>query len=301
MPIIMTPVDTAPPAGGTDVCSGTGPIVKPDQPLHNGCPVLTKTPSITIPAGSDATIEWVIRDSSGQPVNICGCIEDDGNGNVGKVMVRIKPALDPCAAIYEFEATVTDCASGTIQFTLPEEIKDNACIYVMEVGLYNQAGSLVAVNKGLLSIERSLFADTSCPSCGPITLEEVRLQLRDILAENDMIEDVEFDDIDIIHSMMQPIRFWNEIPPDLVRFNACNFPYHGAWLKATCSNLLRTIATWYERNNAKLSGGGVSSGRRDKLNPYLLQARTYEDEWKEFVERKKIEINANDMYGSDWD
>jgi hypothetical protein len=155
----------------------------------------------------------------------------------------------------------------------------------------------VASNKALLSVEPSLFA-LDATSYGPITLEEVRLQLRDNAIENDMLDDVEYDNIEILHSMMQPIRFWNEIPPDLIRYNACNFPYHGAWLKATCANLLRISATWYERNNANISGGGVSSGRRDKMNSYLAQAKTYDAEWREFVERKKIEINANDMYGS---
>jgi hypothetical protein len=217
---------------------------------------------------------------------------------MGKVVVRVKSALDPCAAVYEFDAVVTDCASGTIQFKLPDSIKNTACIYMFEIGLYNQAGGLVALNKGILSVEPSLFGVSDCPGCGPITLEEVRLQLRDIIGENDLLDDVEFDDVDILHSIIQPIRFWNEIPPDIARFNTCNFPYHGAWLKATCSNLLRVMATWYERNNAHLSGGGVSSGRRDKLNPYLLQAKTYEDEWREFVDRKKIELNAADMYGS---
>src|SRR6187399_126598 len=273
MPIILQPEEPSqPPPGSTGPCSDDSAVVKPDQPLHNGCPVLTKTPSITVTAGQDAIIEWVITDSNGNPVDICACIADDGSGNTGKVVVRIKAAMDPCAPIYEITATVVDCTTGTIRFELPEEVENAPCIYVMEIGVYNSADKLVISNKALLSVEPSLFMGVDYMGYGPLTLEEVRLQLRDILGENDLLDDVEFDNIDILHSMIQPIRFWNEIPPDLIRYTPCNFPYHGAWLKATCSNLLRVMATWYERNNANLSGGGVSSGRRDKLNPYLMQA-----------------------------
>jgi hypothetical protein len=75
-------------------------------------------------------------------------------------------------------------------------------------------------------------------------------------------------------------------------FSTRNFPYHDNWLKATISNLMKIAAVWYERNRLQATHGGITVDDRDKLNPYLQVSMQLQEEWKEFVMWKKVQINA---------
>jgi len=272
-------------------------IIRQNIPLHQGCEVLTKEPSITITKGQDATVEWVLRDKSGRPVDITGALADI-NDVPGCVEVRIRNALSGSADCHSYTAEIVDATRGVVQFELPEDVRNNACLYAVELAVRDGLGAIVFSRKGLLSVERGLYGEESTMLQGSLTLEEIRMELRDRAAENDLLRDVEFDDAELLHAICEPIRYWNEIPPDINRFSACNFPYHSHWLRATCGHLLRIAANWYERNRLPGSGGGLTLDDRNKMQQYLLLSKQYFDEWKIFVDRKKYELNAADCYGA---
>lgn len=284
-------------ATSSEVTAESQQIVRSNEPLHQGCAVLTKEPSFTVSKGQDAIIETVLRDADGTPIDITGALAEV-DGKEGCVEVRIRNALAPGATCYAYAATVIDATTGQVQFTLPNVVRDNACLYNVELAVVTAAGKTLFTRKSLLSVERGLYGDTSSMSYGTLTLEEIRMELRDRAAENDLLRDVEFDNVELLHAILSPIRYWNEIPPDLGQLSACNFPYHGHWLRATCGHLLRIAANWYERNRLPGTGGGLSLDDRNKSQQYTALSRQYFDEWRIFVDRKKFELNAAGCYGA---
>ena len=283
----------------------TLPTVSPDDSSHNGCPVLGKTRHVSISEGQTATVSWPLRDRKGNTISLGACVTSSSSslsGDDSKILVRIADAICP-STIYQVVGSVSDFSDGIVTFEIPDGVAEVAGIYQMEIGVIDANGKMISSEKGYISVERGLFGDITNLT-GPPTIEEIRLQLRDTLLENDLIGDVEFQDVEIINSILRPIREWNETPPEVSDLNASNFPWHYNWVNAVIGNLLFTAAHWYERNNLPSQHGGVTVNDRAKANPYLAIAQQLRGEWKEFVIRKKIEINIDlgmTDFGSDYD
>jgi hypothetical protein len=266
----------------------TRTCITPDDSRHDGCPVLGKTRYLVVDKGECACVEWAVRDRQGNVRELT---------DIDHAVVRFQDALAVDPGLYELDADIMSTADGTITFALTSEIVNKAGIWQFQIGLLDADDNLLATDTGYLSVERGLFGDISTFD-GPLTLQEVRLQLRDTLIENSLLDDVEFDDVEILYSILQPVREWNEKPPPVAFFNAGNFPYHYHWLKAVVANLLITAAHWYERNNLQATHGGIAVNDRAKANPYLAVSQLLRKDWLEFVTSKKIEINARLFMGS---
>jgi hypothetical protein len=293
MPINLTPIAPPAPPGEFPDCADQI-IVTPDQPAFEGCPVYTKSSSVTVEQTQQATVRWVMRTKAGLPINLQPCL---GGDPPATVVVKIRNPFESGARTFTLEGSpVGDGSDGLIQFTLSADVVKCACLYTMDIGIVTASGSLLFGNRGLLSVEPNSFGD-NCESPGVLTLGEIRTELRDFAAENPSLGDVEFDESEIIAAIRGTVDEWNETPPDVASFSACEFPFREHWKKAVCGRLLRTAAVWYERARFRGEGGGLSVDDRNKMNTYLGLAKTYTDEWKMFIERKKIEININLGYG----
>lgn len=295
------------------VCEDGSPLLTPDTSCHEGCPVLTKVRHIVVPKGVCPTIEWPLRATNGKAVNLSVCFAPDApeeSESSTSVSVSLSVAVaegttfavrarfadcDNRGTIYERPGAVQDAASGKVRFTLPEEIFDEAGIYVMSVAIVAVAEdgteTPVFVERGLLSVEDSLWGNTTNRNAPP-TLADIRMHLRDTHVENDFLQDVEFDADELVSALVQPIRYWNEVPPPIACFTCRTFPFRYHWMRATVSELLKTAAHHYMRNNINVDHGGVSGNFKERYQEYLAVAKMYEDEWKTFVDEKKVEINA---------
>ena len=292
MPVYLTPIAPPDPPGQLPDC-GDQIVVTPDQPSFEGCPVYTKSASVTVQQTQEATIHWVLRDRNGQPIDLSSCLE-----NGATIDVRIKNPFLSAARKFELEGSpVTDGGDGLVSFALTEDVVKCACLLTMAIGVRNSAGKLLFSNTGLLSIEPSLFGEDCDDHQGVLTLGDIRTELRDFAAENPTLHDVEFDEAEIVAAIADTVREWNETPPDVAYFTPCDFPFRAHWKKAVCGRLLRSAAVWYERARYRSEGGALSIDDRNKMNTYLGLAKTYADEWKMFIERKKIEINLDLGYG----
>jgi hypothetical protein len=168
----------------------------------------------------------------------------------------------------------------------------------MQVAVFNDDDSLLFMDTGLVSVERGLFNNLNPTVMGPITVNEVRMQLRDTLVENQLLGQFEFDDTEIVHSIVQPIMYWNEIPPPIGYHTPYTFPYRYHWLRGTVANLLKIGAAWYLRNKMQTAHGGIQEDVLNRNREYTELAQLYDGEWKQFVEAKKVEINIQGGYGS---
>lgn len=280
--------------------------VSPDDTTHDDCPVLGKTRYVSVNKGQYAVVRWPLRDSKGNAVDLTAWLSSSSSSDLdsSKILVRIADALDPSGyPIQQIVGSVVDYENGIVEFALPDNVTCDASIFTMEIGVIDSAGRLVGSEKGYVSVERGLFGNLDMMT-GPPTIDEIRMQLRDRLLENDLLSDVEFDDVEIIHSILRPIQEWNELPPDLGWMSPNDFPWHFHWVNAVIANLLLIAAHWYERNNLPAQHGGLNVQDRAKANPYLNVAMALRQEWRNFIARKKAEIN-NELgmsdFGSDYD
>jgi hypothetical protein len=177
-----------------------------------------------------------------------------------------------------------------VQFPFPDDFNAFGGLYRVEVAILRDDVPVLN-NRLLWSVEEGMWGDTTKTSGIP-SLGEIRMHLRDTAVENSLLQDVEYDDEEIIHAIMRPVQYWNEVPPPIGVYNCRTFPFRYHWLEAICGELMRTATQHYMRNNLTVSHGGVQGNFKDKYKEYAAYAKQYEDNWKQFVEMKKIEINA---------
>lgn len=292
MAIVLTPLASSS-VPGPVVCSDLVSLSASESVAANGCPVVTKARTVIMDQNTAPTIQWEFRNRDGKAVDLSNC-----TGAFGDVVVRFVDPMSACAEPVQVDAAVTDGPAGTIAFTPPTSVANNPGIYMMQIGLLDNSGNLTFVNTGLLSVERSTFGGWTTGATGPLTLNEVRIQLRDTAIENDLRDNVEYDDTEILHSIAQPIMYWNEVPPPIAYFTPATFPFRSHWLRAVCANLLRIAATWYMRNKLQITHGGAQDDDRNRDNPYLQLAQLYQQEWVDFVNDKKLSINIQGFYSN---
>jgi len=214
-----------------------------------------------------------------------------------QVIARFKDIFSVSPTVHQIIGESPEPSTGQVRITLDDTLLDSPGIYHMEIGITDVDGLLQFTDKGLVSIERGLF-ESALSLSGPITLGEIRTELQDHQVQNDLLDDMQFKDSDLIHAMIQPVRYWNEMPPPLQGMNAGNFPFHYWWLQATTAHLLKMAAHWYRRNKLQASHGGIKVDDKNKDQEYYAIARDIEKQWKEFVILKKASINAGLAMGS---
>lgn len=293
-------------------------ILTADDTTSDGCPLLTKTRTVSGNKGLCSTVEWEVRDKNGQPLNLGDwiCADTDGDGDIdssevepdsepyplcGQVLFRFADAASP-SYVYQAVGWSPDPEAGIVRATLPADLVAYPGLYLMQIGISQQVSTdvyqLVYIDKGILSVERSLFGSVELGDLlGPPTLQEIRIALRDSGLENSLLNDVEFDDTEILVALARPLRQWNETPPPIAYFDSRSFPYHENWLKATMALLMRSAAYWYERNRLSTSAGGVTVDDRNKMQTYMMMAESLYKQWEQFIIDKKVSINVARCYG----
>lgn len=128
---------------------------------------------------------------------------------------------------------------------------------------------------------------------------DVRMMLRDYdPAANTLLDDWEFDSEEIRTAATFAVDYWNEVPPDIGYYTLYDFPWRYHLVKGTCSNLLSMAAHRYRRNRLdyQVPGGGISD--QNKAAEYDQIAMKLWQEYKTWVARKKMEVNAGRGWGS---
>jgi hypothetical protein len=292
--VFITELATSP-IGGGDLVD----LVTVNDSTHLDCPLLNKLRVLMVNEGQPATIEWELRNNAGEARDYSSVIPPGGGeSETGQqVILRFTDACGNENRIMQIIGEPYDPVNGLIRCQLPSEFVDAAGVFVMSIAVTDDEGVVRIIDKGYASVERTLFGDYST-IVGPPTIGELRLLLRDTLLENSLLDDVEFDDAELITALARPIRYWNETPPPIAVYGTRTFPYHDAWLKATSAYLLKTAAVWYERNRLSASHGGINVDAKNKLNPYQNLPMDLENELTQFVLAKKISLNVAAAYGS---
>lgn len=293
-------------------------IVRAGIPTEDGCSILTRLKAFIVPQGVSATLEHVFRDRAGKVVDLSaydGLLDgtedssqvSDSDEADGRVLLRAKELIAVGGGqnnpVLQVVGTFQNAPDGVIRAPVPPTAAKNSGVYQLSWAIEDADGDVIAVNNALLSIERSLFSTDSSEvrfSGGPPTINEIRMSLMDSAAEeNLLLDDVEFDDEQILLAITRPIRYWNEIPPPLsIVYDTRSFPFKDAWLRAIGAELLLFAAHNYRRNQLAYSAGGLTVDDKNKEGAYLQASQLLREEWRSFVAHKKIQLNAQDFMGS---
>lgn len=186
---------------------------------------------------------------------------------------------------------------GKILIVPPEEVLRNPGIYAFEFR-WTQDGETFD-GTSVVSVEQSLInaaASDQLPH-GPLRLSQIRRKLRDYTALNDVLAAPEFSTEEIVQAMLEPIEYFNEVPPHVLRYTPSNFPYRLHWLDATVARLLQTAGLWMQRNQVTIKGEGISADERSKFTAILKYSAIQWDRYEKFVHTEKSRHNASRAYG----
>jgi len=115
---------------------------------------------------------------------------------------------------------------------------------------------------------------------------------------NFLIDELEYSDVEIFAALRRCVDYWNEIPPPVARYSYSRFPYRYHWALGATGLLMRQVATHKLRNFLDYSAAGISVNEQGRWRDYQAVGDQYWAEYREWVQRKKYEININGGFGS---
>jgi hypothetical protein len=294
------------PTSATQQISCNMYLPEADTPTHEGCPVVTKRRHIPVQKGICGTALWTMRLPNGRAANFSDCtsteyvsLSESASVTEGldKVMVRFSGCDRGCGPIAEVEGNIADAETGKIQFDLPDAVCQNSGIYFFQAALMRDDSPFFIDSGGIISVEQGLWGNTG-DTQGPPTINEIRYAIMDRVEENTLLRAVEFDDSDILEAIRWPVLQFNELSPDLgIRYNCSSFPFRYHWIQGIVGRLLSAAVNHYMRNKMQATSGGLTVDDKNRDTDYLRLSKMYQDEWLEWAQVKKIELNAGLAYG----
>jgi len=283
-------------------------------PNVEDCPALTRMKIFVTQLGIKPTLEHTFRDAAGNPIDLSELFPGAAGGNdsvsesqadEGAVWLRTKELVAPVNSstnpLLSTQGTVISAAGGTARFPTLATMVRNSGIYQLSFAVVDAENEIKVVNAGLLWVERSLFgSDDETHNLGPPTVLELRQAVLDTGGvDNLLLDDIEFGDDVLATAIGRPLQFWNSRPPPIrPQIDTRNFPFRENWLRAICGHLYEIAAANYRRNHLPYNAGGVAVDDKKKEEPYLRVGAMLLDEWRQFVDYKKLEINQQLCIGS---
>jgi hypothetical protein len=265
-----------------------------------GCGDPTAGRAIFVSAGTPTNACHQLRDNTGQPINLTSI--DPGNQDLtftsdetsitSKVLFR--DALCTAGTIHETTVTIDSPTSGLVCFEVPSQVLARPGIYTAEVTLVDTAGRPYLQDSTLVSVEQSLLGQSTVSNryIGPITLGEIRMELRDFPGLNVAWENAEFSDAEIVHAILKPIRAFNETLPRVVSYGTSAFPWRDRWLEGAVATLLRMAGYWYLRNSRNIKyGDNVTEDDKDKVSSYMQIAEMKWAGYLQFCTEEQVRAN----------
>ena len=199
-----------------------------------------------------------------------------------------------------FQVPCEYLGNGRLAFSLgPEQVDCNQGLHYAEFHCYDENEVLRHVFKCCLEIERSLACPCRC-QFKPLTIAQVRMEVYDTSGkQNELLDDLQFSDIVIARCMDRAVQDWNEMPPEISKeFSVSNFPFKSNLCTGASGYLFRMASYRYTRNQMRHSNGGLTYDDNDKGPMYAQLAQKALQEWKNWVQVKKSQLNMLECMGS---
>lgn len=284
------------PVTGTPVTTATVNIAQAKITQVYGQSINTKLLAINVVQGQIVTIQWVMRDVVGNPIDLTNVM-----GASLTLRCSEATATTQNPTFTDMTGMILDAPSGLVSATLTSDIVAFAGISWAEFALLDTDSNVIYSNKFYLVVEFGQFSRQSqIARQGPPSLSEIRLHLRDNAPEdNYLLDTVEFDMAEIAACITRPIDQFNGMPPPInTIYNTVNFPNRYYWLEGIIANLLTLAAANYRRNQLAYSAGGLSIDDKNKEKQYLEAAMLHKKNWEDWAKMKKIQLNMDAGFGS---
>lgn len=217
--------------------------------------------------------------------------------NISKVVFEARPSM--YSSIYAITKECTFTPDGQVTLELgPEEVNNNNGVWFGEFKAYDENDVLRHDYRSWLCIRKGMDgSNDSDPET--ITAMDVRLAIMDVSPEsNQLLNDLEFSDMQIYHAVQRCINEWEETPPTLgVHFTAKTFPFREHLIKGVVGYLMQEISYKYIRNRMNYSASGITLDTNDKGPQYSALAQAARGEWLNFIGHKKTELNMAECFG----
>lgn len=303
------------PAATKLVCSEQT-LARPGIDTLYGKEILGRQRSVVRSSMQQTTFEWTMTNANGQPLDLTNCgatvassvsAESSSAGDetpIPTVQLRLREVMTPYCGVdntgtWILPGEIVEETTGRVTATLDVECGPTLPgIYWAEFGVLNRDGEVMFTNKFKVLLERSLFGKH--PTEGPPTLDDIRMHMRDSdPVESMLLANVEFSDAEIMQAIERPVRCWNETPPPVANtFNTQNFPNDFHWMEGIVGCLLQTAQFHFARNQLAYQAGGMAVDDLNRLKDYTMMGDKRWANYKEFVMRKKAEINVARGWGN---
>lgn len=222
------------------------------------------------------------------------------------VSIRLKSSQGDITgpSMFDIEGDILDQEKyrGFVVFQLDREETKHPGIHEASIGRFVSDEYLTDTWRVLIIIEPSAFSQLH--GVGPLTIPEIRLALLDLETTtggapfSNLLDDVEFQEVEIVHAMRRVVDKWNETPPPVNRHTPASFPYRYWWLQGTCAHLLLMGAARYRRNRLDYQAGGVAINDQSKANEYEQVGRLKMQEFDQWMMHEKTRINMDRLWAT---
>jgi len=238
-------------------------------------------PVVSIQQGQATRIRLYLADTAGGPIAI-----PDGFS----VVLIARDTEQSSTSRLGKTCSVETASDGKVLCTLAAaDTKRLAGVYVAQLQL--RSGTTIHATTDYWLVVNSTLG-MAYKGYGVPSLAEIRMVLRDVCPEqNFLTEEYEFDDSQIVACIRHPIDEFNERHQPHTSYTPSTFPYRFHWLRAICAYLMEIAARGYSRDHLPYNAAGVTVDDKNKYADYMTQARALLDEWRKFIDEKKMEIN----------
>lgn len=273
-----------------------------DESTYQRVRCTADTPVIRLSQGQQKTVTITLRDEQGEAVNLTQYASDvkagsssSANGLDISVRLAASHCLNGSNVLFTVEGTITSAEDGEVSFTFTPTETATPGIFVASAGVFRE--DILRFNQ-MFYLE-FMPTNFTINSGGPITVPEVRMELRDQCSDaNYLIDELEYTDAEIIHCIRKAVDVFNETNPPVGSYAYDKFPYRANWLKGTVAFLLQMMAHSFRRNALQYNAGGLSVADQEKYREYAQVGAKLEEEYVYWCQRKRVEINMNMGYRS---
>lgn len=280
--------------GASNACPGDWPVIKLTQGVQRvvDITIVDRTGtaiSLDLDVDPDPSTTPFLGDA--QPPVDAKVVFTDASG-IASARVWMKQSLQDSMIV---EVTGYYLGDGKFRFSFSGAAVQFSGLFVADIHLVDGDGKVRYAKPLYIEVEPTTLLDNN--SGGPITIAEVRLSLRDCSEANALLEDFEFSDREIMFSIRKVVDHWNEVPPPGFTYTYAAFPFRKHWLDGTVALLLINISHYYRRNKLRYQAGGGSINPMDKSEEYFAVGTRLWEEFKEWVQAKKVSMNVESGWG----
>lgn len=268
------------------------PVVSVDV---RGKPITKRVRAVQVSQGQAATIRYTMLSQNGDPVDLSACLL--AGATVVARMHETMLCSPPDFVEIDCEVVNPPGTDGCIQVEMTEEVVAYPGISSVEFALLDVEQKVIFTNAIYLIVNRGQFGPAGSLSNvgGPPTIAEIKLHLRDSDPNDNLWLGIEeFDLAEIAACIETPIAYFNEARPPLnQQWNTSNFPWRYHWLSGIIACLYKLAAKHYARVHLPYQQqGGLMIDDKNKAQEYSAIANEAWNEYKDWVLRTKVGINA---------